>query len=186
MDNFQDDFWFSWKSQDAKSLVMKGDSFNHDPLDDDNKDTYAVVSVRSSLEQSFQTYYRINLTDFISNFGGLALSVMKAASFIFTGWHRFMLNKEMLGTLYGQADSKDLPERSKKPVDESEAKQAFKQTVESRQGFSISYMRYILAVISLNLMCCLKCCCRCTESSRAKRISEYEKFQIAVARLTHE
>ena len=86
---FKDNFFSPFVSEDVTSTVIKGFNFDHLPLNDYNEGIYTDIRMTSSLERDYQTLYRIHLTEFISDFGALALSVMKGAQFIMASCSRF-------------------------------------------------------------------------------------------------
>lgn len=52
-------------------------------------------------------WYRTYFWDYLSNFGGLAVSVLGAVAFLLAGYQGFEQDRAMLNTLYGEAEGND-------------------------------------------------------------------------------
>ena len=69
-------------------------------------DYYSLITVSRGPIYSLNTrrWYRIYLTDFLSNFGGLSISILSFFAFLMNGFQAFSQNKAMLDSLYGEID----------------------------------------------------------------------------------
>ena len=67
-------------------------------MTNDSRYVYASISLIKSLNlmESYQTWYRIYVSDFIVNFGAFVMTVMKSVKFLMLWQHRFTEGQSML------------------------------------------------------------------------------------------
>ena len=75
-------------------------------------------------------------------------------------------------------DSEDDQDKDSQEDPDAQVKRAFKERLEQRVEFHMSYIGYSLIYILETFCCCLKCCCR--KPSHCRRlINSYAKFELA-------
>ena len=83
-----------------------------------------------------QKYY----TDFLSEIGGLFTSIMAAATFIISGYQKFVSNKSMLKKLYGEEDMTQTSEEAEMEAEQQTCPQeVYIAKLERRQNFTARY-----------------------------------------------
>eukprot|EP00354_Favella_ehrenbergii_P009025 CAMPEP_0170465654 /NCGR_PEP_ID=MMETSP0123-20130129/9919_1 /TAXON_ID=182087 /ORGANISM="Favella ehrenbergii, Strain Fehren 1" /LENGTH=238 /DNA_ID=CAMNT_0010731609 /DNA_START=842 /DNA_END=1558 /DNA_ORIENTATION=+ len=129
---------------------------------------YAGVTIDTDGKLTKKVVFHTFFSDFIANFGGLA----------------------MIRKLYGEtkesARSRSQMNHAGDVIDEEAAKKAFEEHVKSRQEFSSNYLSYLFYTGFLNsICCCLQGLCL-RNSYFETKINRYQKFEIALQRLTQE
>jgi len=108
-------------------------------------------------------------TDFISEFGGLVVTVYAGLKVMTSVYHEFAKDQAMVGaTLYGETSVLERTNRRTSVVLEaSTAKQTFEEHVRGRQEFKVSFCAKIFYSTILS------CCCCCFKSKFKAQIDKY-------------
>lgn len=113
----------------------------------------------------------------------LTLSVMSLTSFLMSNYNHFVQSYTQIKGLYGHTEIDD---RTDINIDAQEAKFMIKDRLESRKEFSLKYWGWLFygCLLALRCNCITRCCPR--SLSYSSRIGKYEKFKIALQRLSIE
>ena len=103
---------------------------------------------------------------------------MAGASFLVTGYQRFVADKSMLKRLYGEEEFDSIATLGINNDDSKDfsAKDTLRAKIEKKKDFNASYCLYVMLYYFKCLCCCFASCCR----ARCKRyLDSHRKFEIA-------
>ena len=139
-------------------------------------------------QQQTVTWYRLHFHQLLSNFAGLAISILKSVKFAMNFLQNHQQNKSMLSSLYGDdggTDDHGSSQDGKKQGDEQQAAKTFEKRVKNRIDFSNSFCFYQFFRLIKSVCCCFKDRCNRVEWIR-KGSLKHRKFQLALERLSKE
>lgn len=133
----------------------------------------------------------VYFTDFLSNIGGLVITLMGVMSFFISSYQKFIQNKSTIEVLYSEEEHKDssatqlLLAQSNPQNEDEKAKAVFKSKIEQSRDFKVGYFSFIFLYVLFEYLCCLKRCfysCECCK----RRMDRHDKFLLAKDRLLAE
>lgn len=137
-------------------------------------------------------WYRTYFSEYLSNQGGLIISVLSIAAFFVKGYSRFVKQTKLVRLLYKLSNREDRGrENATSAADpmldgHNDLQAEFKTTIESQKQFTANYFSYLLQYVLRTICCCcLDSCCRKSNFCN-HRITKYKKFETALEHLADE
>ena len=115
----------------------------------------ANVIVRPYGIRTRTKWYRFYFTDFLSQQGGLALSIVATVGLFVSAYQDYTQSSEMLSSLYGETELNDHTESlSAVKYQQDEATKTFESLVKSRRDLRGNYCSFLFYQVTSSLFCC--------------------------------
>ena len=104
IDEVHSDFFFKSKSKQYKTYTYQNGVYFSIDRPDVNFAPYHEIVMMQGQEKSVTKWTQNNISDFLSDIGGLFTSLLTGAKFLIAGFQSFIAQKSMLKHLYGEED----------------------------------------------------------------------------------
>ena len=149
---------------------------------------YGEITTQPDVHRGHERQYKVTFWSLLANFSGLALGINSALTFFMRNINIFENQRAMITELYNQQTGSKFA-TNQTPSQAPSSKDAIKilsESIQSRQSFLASYFgKFFFNFLLDYCLCCFKRClqkCYCYE----RRKVNYEKFDLALGRLSQE
>ena len=158
INKFHDNFFLESDKEDVKAIELPNRGlYQAEECEVMPSMQYATVELQQSNAIISSKYYRTFFTEYLSEMGGLFLSILGFYTWVFSGYENFIQQKSMLKRLYRESDQVD-PEFKEIRDEEIEhldmPVEAMRNHLESHQMIELSYFQYYIAWLYSYLCCC--------------------------------